>query len=759
MKRLILSGLTVATFTGVWALHPEFKAPQGDDVIISSPSGKTITRNSTLPSSTAQAFQAIKKANATDKKGYALYENFSGWNGSNKKWVPNGWTIENHGECGSESTWGPLKPDMYSPAAADGDYYFCVSYDSRDRHQDEWLISPIIKPAKNMLLSYYVRIAPLYFYDTKNYDWINQEYVGGKKTLYTVQVMIQEEGGEWQVLRDYAEEYMEYTYNELRTSSYVSQLEKHTVDITDYADKDVRIAFRYVGAEGDTILLDAIGVGYQTLDDVWYMAPTCSLYWGFTPDCNYSAMPIDIAMYPVNAPVTWMNMSGEDASYSWQYMAQDAPCFDVTEDEYELSMTFAPERPGLTPTLYNSPVLTAEAPERIDGIYNSPVSLFTAGGKPAYTADGKPVDFTLFQYPVNYQDIGFTDVRDDKQGAYSVPVFGYNEFSNNYWLNYSLNGEEPMEGNYSHLIGIGNVFFASEDAPLVVKGMSVYGWGRFEKDAELTATIYALDSELHTDYDTYTVIARASIKGKDVQTYFGEDAKDYLYLPFHFDEPAVVQASEEHPAFLFMLEGFNSDKVEYFAPYESNRPNDFGICTGYMLHEINLQGHIEDGTYRSLKTMQYMENGKYYTFAGTFAIGLEAEYPWLTSETESIEILPEENSVSINLNSYYDSKELKVSVPDGLAASITGQHDESVLTLTVTDESKDIDGMVNIKGLGVELNIPVKYSTPNAVSSISVEKDVIAIFDMSGRQISSTNASGVYLVKYSDGKVRKVTVK
>ncbi|MDE7419335.1 MAG: choice-of-anchor J domain-containing protein [Muribaculaceae bacterium] len=676
MKRLIVGAMAIGTAYAANANAPLMKTIS-DDVLIGETSTKIITRNAYLESPSSARMNARMNASSTLKKGYVIYENFGGWNEKEKYWVPNGWSVEHRGECNKEYTWTPLKPTVYYPTIADGVYCYCISFD--ENLQDEWLISPEFTPEKNMLLSYYMRLYPIYFYDTKNLNHTTGDYDGGKNTLYTLQVLIKEEGegNDWVLLRDYAEEYKDYNYKELRDACNGTNLEKQTVALDDYVGKSVKIAFRYLGSDGDLIMLDAIGVGYPTLDNVWYMEPTNSLYWGLSRSAAISGMPMDIAYYPANTPITWQNMSEEDATYSWRYMAKSGTKFEISNDQEELKVSYAAGKQGSTPRLYETPTLIAEAPERVDGNYRSPVSYFQAGGSPSYSEGNKEYKFTLFQYPVNYLDISFTSVRDDKLGAYSVPVFGYNEFSDAYWLDYSLNGEAPMEGNFSHLIGVGNVYFASSETPLIVNGMSIYGWGRVEDDAEFTATIYALDSKMHTDYDTFTVIARATIKGKDVEANLDKNSKDYLYLPFQFDEPVAVKASEEHPAFLFMLEGFHSEKVEYFAPLQSFHPNEISFPAGYILSEINLQGHIEDGTYRSLKRMQYMENGTYYSQAGIFAIGLDAAYP--------------------------------------------------------------LDNEI-----------------PDAVSSIESENGNEAIYDLNGMKVSSASKAGIYIVKKSDGSVRKI---
>lgn len=673
MKRILLLGLTAVSITLAEAVVPEMKTSK-EDVLKKGDKGMYEKGNSVIFKSKATG-KPVQKTVSDSNEGntYLLYENFSGWDGKNKKWLPDGWNLEHNGNCSTEYTWGPLEPTVYYPAIHDGKYCFCVPF--TDKQQDEWLISPYFTPAENMQLSYYMLNRPLYFYSMENLDWGTKEYQGDKIIDFTLQILIKEDEGEWQLLRDHAEDYKSYGYHELRHATNSSSLEKQTIDLNNYADKKVKVAFRYLGADGDLMMLDAIGVGYPTLDAVCYQEPANALYWGFSRNADFVQNQVDIALYPANTEITWPNISEEEtASYSWQYESQNASGFNANEDVDKLTLTYVGEPQGAQPKLYEAPILTAIAPERINGVYQSPVKYFQTGGKASFTGDEGTLDFTLFQFPMMTQDIAFKSVMDDKLGAYSIPVYGYNEFSNDYWLNYTLNGTEPTEGDYSHLIGIGNVYFASSDVPLIVDGISVYGWGRIWNEAELTATIYALDKEMHYEYDTFSVIARATLKGKDILSLDNFGSKDYIYLPFKFDEPVKVQASAEHPAFMFMIEGFNSDQVDYFAPMHNYLPSNTGVSAGYMLHEINIQSS-EEGAYKSLSKPHYMENGTYYSEPVTFAIGLDAEYPIDFSSVSRIE---------------------------------------------------------------------------------APEKQIESIYDLNGAKVSSAANGGVFIVKYSDGSVKKI---
>lgn len=699
------------------------------------------------------------------KDGYVLYENFSGWDGVSLDWTPEGWTVEHKGLGDSIVTWRPFKPNPYMyPGPVDGDYYFGVNYG--DDEQDEWFISPAVELGENMQLTWWMFLNPFWMYDAE-IDFDKEEYLSEKEIVYTLQILAREEGAEdWTLLKDYAEEYKDLSLQEI-LALYPSALEKYSISLADFAGKKIQVAFRYIGLDGESVFIDAIGIGYPELEDVGYFGPNCTLFWGFSNDINMTYITQDVAIYPVYAPLTWENYSGEEATYSWEY---DDPMTHETatsDDQYELEVTYLPdysEDHRKKNNLYSPPTLKATAPGCAPGSYTAPYSYFQAGGKFEVAAVEGDLTGCLLPFAPNRQGLARIIVTDDAQGAIAVPVFGYDKNTDQYWLNYTLNGSEAKEGDYSHLIGIGNAFFASEDAPLVVNGLSIYGWGAIDNDAELTATVYGLNSEWSTDYNTFTVISSVTITGRDIERENPDGSKGYLFLPFRFDEPAVLQASEEHPMFVFMLEGFHSDKVEYFAPLQSKTGTWLDATYGYILNEISLNGeHLggeSEATVRySFKSMVYKVGDEYVDPVGGFAIGVDGEYPWLTCEAEKIELGGDVVSATVKLGSYYDGDSLTVEVPAGLTATVTGRYDDCVLTVTrAAGTAAAVEGTVTVKGPGVEVSLPVSAATSGIEVISAGDAAALDIYDMSGRKVVSPE-SGVYVVKYSDGNVRKVMVK
>ncbi|MDE6271178.1 MAG: hypothetical protein K2M12_10055, partial [Muribaculaceae bacterium] len=438
-------------------------------------------------------------------------------------------------------------------------------------------------------------------------------------------------------------------------------------------------------------------------------------------------------------PITWMNSDVDpDLPYTWTYYDPDTDQpVDYTEDPYELTVTYKPnflseETPGLN--IYGVPSLRADAPEMTPNVFEPGYSARQAGGRAGFDFDGEDYRPTILPFNPFLQGLEMTFIDDTTIRDAWLPVFGYNVNTDQYWLNYSLNGEEEMPGDYSHLIAIANLIWPTNDAPMVVSGLNVYAYAQFFPDAEFTATIYGLpqtEEGIVSNYEQLIPLASKTILGSDV---IREDEynKCYMCLPFDFDEPVVLQATEDIPAFFVMFEGFNSDKVDSFAPFQSEFDDPDGYTKGYIVNHIDLSAHTGMPAYYSTKPMCYVDNGKYVDVAGAFAIGLNAEYPWLTTECEGVELSADNRVAEVALNSYYDASKLTIEAPAGVTAAVEGRYNECVLKVSLDENAGNVAGDIVIKGLGVEISIPVKSST--GINEISVENaEIKAIYDVAGR--------------------------
>lgn len=781
MKQFLLtSGLLALALTAA-ATGPELNrnaASMADNVkTINVRSSRTTGAKSLAPGvslSTNHGIKRLTRANAPAQRimptlhaqrraeapnGYTFFESFENWDGEDYEWTPDGWTVEMRGEVERDESWSPAAEDgLWSPPVPDGNYYYSILFSYEE--QDEWLISPYVEIIEGMDLSYWAYIEPVFLFNLDTVDWDAFEFTEEPTVAATLQIWAQAEGEEWVMLRDYFDEYKDYSFEELYLMM-PAGLEKQNVSLADYYGKNTRVAFRYVGRDGNTMFIDAVGIGYPALEDVSYSDPFDVQYWGLTRSPELLGLTTPVAQYPVFVPITWTNYDVEDnVEYTWSYSdPTTGEIVTTNEDPYELSVTYVPDystEATCRNNLYYPPTLTASAEYATPGSYTAPYALFQAGGKAETTlSDNSNFEACLLPFNMIEQGIGMLTVDDATIGDMSIPVFGHNVNTDQYWLNYSLNGEPANPGDFSHLLGIANLIWPTTDAPLVVNGVNVYGYGKIANDAELKVTIYGISESMTNDIETFTTIATKSITGADILR--EDENKDYLCIPFDFDTPAVVQRSDENPAFFVMFEGFNSDKVEYFAPLQSTIPDESGLCLGYILNEIDITSHISGEPYFSLKPMCYEENGEYIDLANSFAIGLDAEYPWLTCDDPSPLVFKYQGyEVERSLGSYYDGTKLTVEAPEGVEATVTGRYNNCVLKVHNPTLK---EGKITVSGPGVSLTFDIEIL--EGISAISADAgEISTVYDLSGRIVTTDNlAPGVYIVVFDDGRACKLRIK
>lgn len=697
---------------------------------------------------------------AATPEGYVLFEGFEDWDGENQTWTPEGWTVDMKGEVEREFSWTPVTPNpSLLPSAPEGQYYYGITA-NYEQQQDEWLISPSVEIEDGMIASFHVFFNPVFLFmiDNDHVDFEKMEFIAEREVAATLQLMARAEGeDEWVKVFDIVDEYTDMPLIDLYYEQ-MTTLQRRQADLSAFAGKKINLALRYIGKDGDSMFVDAFGVGYPRLENISYLEPYSTLYWGFDRSAMLSAAGAPIAQHPVFADLTWQNYSDDIATFQWKYDDPEHKADFLTSDDQEiLTVNYKPNYSTATTkknNFHNPHVLTASAPKAEPGEYSAPYLCIQAGGKAEITFnDGTEFDGCLLPFAFQNQGITWQVCEDTEAGVLAIPVFGYDEFGNtdDYWLKYSLNGQaEKTETDYSHLTGFGNVFMPTE-APLVVSGLTLYAWGLIDTDAEITAKIYAFDADMNKDMNTMTEIATATCKGSDI---IGEysDANGYMTLPFDFSEPVVVKATDDHPAYIFFIEGFRSDKVKFFAPLQSAKPDVYNW--GYIRHEIDMSAHTGRPAYTNLKPMVYKEDindpESYVDPMGAFAIGINGEYPWLTCETESIEITDEAPEAKVALGSYYDGSKLTVDAPEGLIATVGGRYDECVLTVSRKPGTPAItDGVITVSGPGVKVSIKANTEEAGIHEITSAANGAEKIFDLQGRRVVNATKGNIYIVNGS----------
>lgn len=781
MKHLLLTGLFMAAVSVVNAtdLTTTTFSPQAVKSNVSAPVRNSVQFNrpvrralpvmdqNIINVQPARKSSAVAADAASDA---AFYESFEAWPMFTAdyeldfEWLPEGWTAKRNCSPLDNESWFPfMQYNYYYPAPAEGQYYFMIMYSSE--HQDEWLITPDIEVGEGMDLTYYLYYQPIFLFSMDNYDYYKDEFIGEKVVTVTFQVLVQAEGDEdWTVIEDLADHYKDYDAAELYAAT-PTGLEKQTISLADYAGKKVKLAFRYVGTDGDSMWLDAIRVGATPLEDVSYSLPDNTFYWGWTN--SFTSLTANVAQVPVYSPITFTNTSGENASYVWEYVDPATGMEATSDNQVNLVLSYAPDytdEDTKLNNLYAPPTLIASVPGKASGEYTANC-LIQAGGTAVMKDYSGEYTFNIFPFAFDQDDVSGITVMDDKIGDPNIPVFGHSKNTNEYWFNYTANGDPDAnpETCFNHLEGIANFYMPAEGETLVVNAVNVFGFGLIHSDAELKFSIYGLAANeygISADPADFKVVATKTVKGSEILSYYGDlTQKDYLCIPFNFDEPVVVAATEEYPAFFFMLEGFNSDAVEYFMPYQTIETPLTGMNLGYMMSYIDFEVASGRPAYYSVKALLYTDGDEVVRPESAFAFGLIADFPWLTCDTENVTIGVDEDSVEVALGSYYDGSKLTVEASEGLVATVSGRYDECVLTIARKSESSpSFDGVVTVKGPGVEVAVNVHVDEALAIRDVigagAVATDT---YDIYGRRIENAG-NGIYIVKYSDGSVSKKVV-
>ncbi|MGN0224444.1 MAG: choice-of-anchor J domain-containing protein [Muribaculaceae bacterium] len=686
---------------------------------------------------------APAKVEAVD--GISLQEGFEAFDGTDG-WQPEGWEAQSLGdpiESDVPQGWFISAGLMYSPLPV-GNYYEAIFFDAAAK--DEWLITPTVTLTATPVLYFQAYIDPIFLFNLNNVDWDNFEFTAVEPAA-NVQVLVKPAGiNDWTILHDFFDDYKDLTLSELWNVTYDQEnLTQYSIDLADYASQEVQIAFRYVGTDGNTVMLDEVMVSNPQLD-AEYAYPFNSLYFGINTD--YSAISLSMPLLPVNEELTWMNYCEEDGVTStWQY--HDWATNEIlTTNSFDLSATYFPDYSSdftCRNNCYNSPILTLSKPGAADGSYQR-FQYFQAGGRAEWSSQGELVTYGVM--PFDYLTEGFDIFVADNDMEAGIPIYGYSKDVDQFWTDYTFQGQEE-EGEGVKLTAIMNCYLPSQN-PIVFSDAWVLAKGQIGADAVFTLDVCLIDDEGALKEP----MAVATCRGADMIMSEG-GMQNYYAIPFTFDQPVVISAADTE-LYVVRLSGFNDpDNVSYFAPYQSVEDNPDWLGLGWLQKEISMGG----------ETRTSLSSTGYYTGFQSFAIGLDAFYPWLFPAADEVST-DSEGLAQIALGSYYDGSQLTATQPDGsplpawLTATITGRYGDAKIEFTATG-TEAADQPVLISAPGVAATVTVHYDGNASIASAIADGDnaPAQLFNLAGQQVSGTPAPGIYFQRSTNGTVTKQLVK
>ncbi|MDE5849151.1 MAG: choice-of-anchor J domain-containing protein [Muribaculaceae bacterium] len=682
-----------------------------------------------------------KKAKAPKANSKAvLTEDFEGWDGIDINWLPEGFAYRHDSDREGAQVW-EITPEGAFQGMLGGLTGNCISINYDTEYLDEWLLFPEVTLGDNMVLTMDVYNDGVWYFSMENIDWDAFEYIGDKVIAYDQQVMISEDGGKtWKLLKSLAEDFMDKGFEELYMES-TNALSSISVSLADYSGKTVKLAFRYVGTDGNLGVVDNIFIGNPPLE-VSYSNPFGSLFFGMSPESRY--LNFSILTGPVYRPILFENTTyNDDAIYTWNYFGPESTWLTADSQDY-LEVTYHTDYTNESSTvnnLYYMPELSGEAPGYSAGSFTRGKYL-QAGGKGQFLvadANGNTSIINLGLSVIDPATEGNTTVADAGQ-----PIFGYSEEVDRIWTDYTF-GDSGDEDNYVKLTAYMDYFFPSE-YPMVIRGIHAPASGRVKDGVRFKAEIVPL-SEKGVPEDP---IAVAECGYDDLDIYETGGVNNFLNLNFTFSEP-VVMSSDVCMAYLVRISGFNDpDHVEIFSPWLSENSNPDEMALGWIQKTIVMDGNARESL---TPVANYVED---YL---AFYIMLDAEFPWL----EGPESVSDWNNMTASavLDSSVEGKELSFeNLPGWLTASAEGQYDKTVVTFhaAMTEEIKE-DAEVTVSAPGVRHTILVKAPEFSGVKSVDSVNGASRIYNVSGMPVNTMEAPGIYIVKDASGVTRKITVK
>lgn len=582
-----------------------------------------------------------------------LNEGFETWDGVTADWLPEGWTekISNPDFIKMEEgrfTWHTCYPSSVAPTegrSCAAIYYAQVpdpNDSTKKKHldlpQDEWLISPVFTPQDGDRLLFDLGYAPLFLFNLNPgyVDFGTFEFINRQPST-TLKVMVRPEGGEWEELFDVYDEWKDLSLQELFNQYMETAFRSYNLPLDRFMGKKVQVAFRFVGQYGNTMYLDAVKCGKNSLytDYRW---PAGSFYWAYDDNLNTLHDPTGRSFMLV-APytdLTWTNLSDEAAThFTWQYADPSSPWSYLTTESKDLTMSYPFNA-------YAIPVLTSHADGYANGTYAWDGMSFQAGGTGIYPGpDGQMVFYGMSRFDPREPLLMVPDVNDG-------PLFGHHKKSRDTWSNlFRLEGED-----WGELQAVGNIFEAPA-APYLVDRVRMYGLGEVQDDAELIARIYRItpDGKMGDE------IGRGTCKGKDVLKLndnilnFGFSMSRLSADGQLLNEPVVVNSEV-----MVLVDGLMANNKVNFGVLHAEPKTLNHFIGGYVFVNFQIGGQqIQMNPYPT--SSFYGSNGPLFA---DFAITMDAVYNWLFAGAESVDVSAEGGVFSIPVSTYLSVWEISI---------------------------------------------------------------------------------------------------
>ena len=583
-------------------------------------------------------------------KGYShFFENFEDYDGEKADWLPDGWqdvsameppTVYDAAD-GKNYTWAVNK----FKGLLDGNYGAVINkkmeQDSEGNYtgfglkQDEWLISPAFTPDEGSSIYFQYGFKPSYtlfnmkaFMDSYNSGGTLVYSFDGEGNAILELHVSTDNGATWNKVWDCVADAKSYTEKELRadleSSSYVYK--QPVVSIDEYIGKEIRIAFRYVGVDGESMVVDRVST--RPVISASYSRPAGALFNGFSKE-----LAVLNTHYLLSAPYVtscWKNISDSECEkFEWTFAGEKSQERDLYSN--------------MEHGIYTVPELRASKTLADDAVYScADASMVQFGGTYTYQGSNGPTS------------IGLGNCRLAKK--FTSWGFGRDAYAD--WMWTILFG---LANNETWVVGkVGN-YFEKPDRPYYFTEMWVNCVTDCTDDAEFVMELFHV-TDGNIDSEPF---ALGRCKGSDVLSFDisgGAGTSTYEIIPFKFykiengKEVELPYIVVDSPMMAF-ISGFDDpSKVLYYDTFTQYEPNDDGECNTYLLFDIT----EENGNKKTrLLPSSVITNGKPLYLSCCF--NMDAVFPWLVSDDVlEYDAHSAGGSKDFNFKSYFNASALEV---------------------------------------------------------------------------------------------------
>ena len=602
-----------------------------------SPSARTLIKGTTAKGKARAPKTARRSAYTAADTIY--FDSFEDWDGTTWAYInSSNWTrysncadyiSEVNGYC---PTWMAYETDgQIAPYATHGSMLAMVMNGYNEWNadstvlvtpapkQDEWIVSKLIptKISAHNYLSFDIAYMPYTFYYIESYE--NGEhtaYIDRDSLAFDVEVLISKNMRTpsnrpenytmmWKASDDVAPLFADlHSGDDISTNDTLMGFHWHHVQIplSEFEDSNIRVAFRYKGENGGTILLDNVRIS-NLLPTALYDIPEGAFYYGMSIDGYYEKTSPN-TLLPAGVKTIWQSYSNSD-SQEFEWTSWNKGDNNTSNSRITTQETLTADRNNFGYTM-PYPTLTVRA---------------EGGNNDSYTRGG----FVRFGGDTQWETDGTTrlygatncDLTKQYWTASSGSNYAFGAPSKAIWEGILDLNNEHLTGKVCGILNL----YDKPASPYTISQiwMPLGAFSTMTNNITFTCDIHrAILDETKGYIPSAEPIVTTTCTGKTVKDHYRKTK--FYSLNFELSQPLTVGE-----AIFIYIHGFEDNNVTTIAPYAQAQGHDSGKNYAYL----SFQTTDNSRDVRPISKLMKNANGVGFA-ASSFLISTDAYFPEVT---------------------------------------------------------------------------------------------------------------------------------